>query len=217
MNIYWFGHSCFLIKTKLGKRILMDPFDIDIGYTPYKNDVDIVTISHMHFDHNCTNYINKEAKIFKDLVNYENDYCKITSFHSFHDNCMGLKRDKNFIFKIICDGISLCHLGDLGHTLSHRVLSKIGYVDVLFIPVGEQITLPIEEVIKVIDDINPRVVIPMHYKTEKINLHLNSLDGFLMKIRGFKLKRSSVFSLYSHNLPSEKEVHILDISHSDLI
>ena len=217
MNIYWLGHSCFLIKTNLGKRILLDPFDTDIGYTPYKKNVDIVTISHMHFDHNCTNYINKEAKIFKDIINYENDYCKIKSFHSFHDNCMGLKRDKNFIFKIVCDEISLCHLGDLGHTLSNKVLNKIGHVDVLFIPVGEQITLTIKEAMKVIDDINPKIVIPMHYKTEKLNLHLSSLDGFLKKIKGFNLIHSSVLSLNINKISSKKEVHILDISNCDLI
>lgn len=216
MNIYWFGHSCFLIKTKLGKRILMDPFDIDIGYTPYKGDVDIVTISHMHFDHNCTKYLNKEAKIFKGLVDYENTFCKITSFYSFHDNCMGLKRDTNFIFKIICDGISICHLGDLGHVLSPKIIKRLGHIDVLFIPVGEHMTLSLNDVIQVIEDIHPRVVIPMHYKTEKLSFYLNSLDGFLMRAKKFDIKHSLILSLHSDNLPSKKIIQILDVSDSNL-
>lgn len=217
MNIYWFGHSCFLIKTELGKRILMDPFDLDIGYIPYKGDVDIVTISHMHFDHSCTSYINEDAKVLKDFVDYQNTFCKINSFHSFHDDCCGLKRDKNFIFKIICDGISLCHLGDLGHILSRKTLNNLGHIDVLFVPVGEHLTISIDNLKKVIDDINPRVIIPMHYKTQNLSFYLNTLDNFLMKMKGYAMEHNDLLSLSKETIPCNQKIIILNISKEEAL
>lgn len=217
MNIYWIGHSCFLIKTQLGKRILTDPFCTNIGYKPYKGDVDVVTISHMHFDHSCTSYINKKAKILTDLVSYENTFCKINSFHTFHDNCFGLKRDKNFIFKIICDDVTLCHLGDLGHLLSKETLEKLGNVDVLFVPVGEHITLSINDLKKVIDDINPKIIIPMHYKTQNLSFSLNTLDNFLMKMKGYPMLHTNFLSINKSNISLKPKVIILDVTKEDLL
>lgn len=217
MNIYWLGHSCFLIKTNLGKRILMDPFDIDIGYTPYKGDVDIVTISHMHFDHNCTKYINDEAKVLRDSVDYQNTFCKIKSYLSFHDDCCGLKRDKNFIFKIICDDIVICHLGDLGHILSSKLIKELGHVDILFVPVGEQLTISIENLKKVILDINPIYVVPMHYKTQKLSFYLNSLDNFLMNMKDYKITHTQVLSVNTDSLPNEITIKILELISEDMI
>ena len=158
MNIYWLGHSCFLIKTNLGKRILMDPFDIDIGYIPYKGDVDLVTISHMHFDHNCTKYINDEAKVLTDLVDYQNTFCKVKSYLSFHDDCFGLKRDKN-----------------------------------------------------------PRYVIPMHYKTAKLSFYLNTVDKFLMEMKGYKITHDQVLSVNSESLPENTTIKILELISEDTI
>lgn len=217
MNIYWLGHSCFLIKTNLGKRILMDPFDIDIGYIPYKGDVDLVTISHMHFDHNCTKYINDEAKILTDLVDYQNTFCKVKSYLSFHDDCFGLKRDKNFIFKILCDDITLCHLGDLGHILSSKVIKQLGHIDILFVPVGEHLTISVENLKKVIIDINPRYVIPMHYKTAKLSFYLNTVDKFLMEMKGFKITHDQVLSVNSDSLPENTTIKILELISEDMI
>lgn len=217
MNIYWLGHSCFLIKTNLGKRILMDPFDIDIGYIPYKGDVDLVTISHMHFDHNCTKYINDEAKVLTDLVDYQNTFCKVKSYLSFHDDCFGLKRDKNFIFKILCDDINLCHLGDLGHILSSKVIKQLGHIDILFVPVGEHLTISVENLKKVIIDINPRYVIPMHYKTVKLSFYLNTVDKFLMEMKGFKITHDQVLSVNPESLPENTTIKILELTSEDMI
>lgn len=217
MNIYWLGHSCFLIKTELGKRILMDPFDLDIGYIPYKGDVDIVTISHMHFDHSCTSYINNEAKVLTDFVDYQNTFCNINSFHSFHDDCCGLKRDKNFIFKILCDDISLCHLGDLGHILSNKTLKKLGNIDILFVPVGEHLTISIDDLKKVITDINPKIIIPMHYKTQNLSFYLNTLDNFLMKMKGYPMLHTDSLSISKDTIPSSSQVIILEITKPDTL
>lgn len=217
MNIYWLGHSSFLIKTNLGKRILLDPFDFDTGYIPYKGDVDLVTISHMHFDHNCTKYIKDKTKILRDLINYENTFCKVKSYLSFHDNCFGLKRDKNFIFKINCEDISLCHLGDLGHVLSPQLISQLGHIDVLFVPVGEELTLSLKDLKNLIKEIKPSYIIPMHYKTSKLSFHLNTIDNFLMKMKSYDISYEKVLSVSLKTLPKKTKIKILEITSEENI
>lgn len=217
MNIYWLGHSCFLIKTNLGKRILLDPFDFDIGYKPYRGDIDLVTISHMHFDHNCTKYIKDKTKILKELVNYENTFCKVKSFFSFHDNCFGLKRDRNFIFKITCDNLNLCHLGDLGHMLSEKQIEQLGNIDILFVPVGEEFTISIDDLKKLINKINPKYIIPMHYKTTKLNFQLNTIDKFLIKMKAYPVIKEKILSVSENSLPNKSTIKILDISSEESI
>lgn len=212
MNIYWLGHSCFLIKNSIGKRILTDPFDIDIGYIPYKGNVDVVTMSHLHFDHSCTKYFDNSTRIINKLGTYELDYCKITSFPSFHDNCGGIKRGQNIIFKYNIDGFNLCHLGDLGHPLSSDIIKAIGYIDVLFIPVGDNFTISLDNAKKVIEEISPRYIVPMHYKSQDLNFTLEGVDKFLLKMKKYKKMNSSVLSLDSKSLPSESTIVILDLS-----
>lgn len=212
MNIYWLGHSCFLMKTSVGKRIVTDPFDLDIGYIPYKNNVDIVTISHSHFDHNCTKYFDNDTRIITQLGTYEFDYCKITTFPSFHDNDNGTKRGQNIIFKYMIDGFNLCHLGDLGHLLSSDIIKALGYIDVLFVPVGDNFTINLDNIKKLIETISPRFIVPMHYKTHDLNFTLEGVDKFLLKMKNYKKMNSPVLSLNSKSLSSESTIVILDLS-----
>lgn len=217
MNIYWLGHSCFLIKTSIGKRILTDPFDIDMGYSPFKGKVDVVTISHLHFDHSYIKNIDKDTLILDELESYESEFLKINSFPSFHDNCQGMKRGPNLIFKYQIDGLTLCHLGDLGHTLHAETIKSIGYIDALFIPVGSNFTLNIDDVKTVIEMIRPRFIIPMHYKTKDLNFHLNGVDEFLRKMKNYKKINMNVLSLNKDSLPNESTIIILDISNIETI
>ena len=124
MNIYWLGQASYLIKTSNGKRLLIDPFNDSIGYTPFEGSVDLVTISHDHYDHNFTKLIKNNPTIIKSLGNYNNDFCKITGIKSFHDETNGTKRGDNIIFKYIIDSVTLCHLGDLEDELELLIAEK---------------------------------------------------------------------------------------------
>ena len=126
MNIHWLCQASYLIKTSNGKRLLIDPFNDSIGYTPFEGSVDLVTISHDHYDHNFTKLIKNNPTIIKSLGNYNNDFCKITGIKSFHDETNGTKRGDNIIFKYIIDSVTLCHLGDLGHDLNEETLKETG-------------------------------------------------------------------------------------------
>ncbi len=184
MKIKWFGHSCFLITSDNGTRILTDPFDEQVGYTLPHTEVDVVTVSHNHFDHDNVGVVKGDFKYIKDEGNFTHRDIGIKGISTFHDEVGGAKRGKNIVFIYSIDGMTICHLGDLGHALSEEQVKEIGKVDVLLIPIGDIYTIDGDTAIEVIKSINPRVSIPMHYKTEHLSFDLAKPDNFLEKMDG---------------------------------
>jgi len=174
----WFGHACFRIRGR--KTVVTDPFHgKDVGYPTPDTEADIVTVSHDHFDHNRTDVIKGDFVIVNQAGTYDFDGVKIKGVESYHDDAKGTKRGKNIIFRIEMNGISFCHLGDLGHVIGEDDVEKIGEVDVLLIPVGGHFTIGPEEAWKVIDLLNPKIVVPMHYKTEVLDFPIKPVDDFI--------------------------------------
>jgi L-ascorbate metabolism protein UlaG (beta-lactamase superfamily) len=179
MKITWLGHSSFLIEDSKGIKLLTDPFDPTLGYDLYKGSVDVVTISHKHFDHN---YI-KELKGDFRIIDKASEFCAcdihINGIPSYHDKDKGAKRGDNIIFTFKMDDYTLCHLGDLGHTLSNDDIDAIGNVDILFIAVGGNYTIDGKEASEITKKIDPKIVIPMHYKTSNLSFPLDGVETFL--------------------------------------
>ena len=92
---------------------------------------------------------------------------------------MGALRGQNIIFKMKMDGITLCHMGDIGEECSERLIEEIGKVDVLFIPVGGTYTVDGIGAKKYVDCLQPKAVIPMHFKGEECALDIAEADSFL--------------------------------------
>lgn len=183
MEITWLGHSCFLLQDSKGRKLLTDPFDTTLGYEIYKGSPDIVTISHQHFDHNYTKEINGNYKIIDKIGMFYLCDIPIKGTPSYHDKNKGAKRGDNIIFTFKMDDYTLCHLGDLGHSLSDDDIDAIGSVDILFIPVGGNYTLDGKEAAEVTVKINPKIVIPMHYKTSLVSFPLDGVETFLMHMK----------------------------------
>lgn len=193
MKITWHGHSSFLIESSTGIKLLTDPFDESVGYNVFKKDVDLVTISHQHFDHNYTKSIKNNPRIIKDIGSYSYDNINIKGILSYHDHDLGAKRGENIIYVIEVDGFRICHLGDLGHTLSKEILDKIGAIDVLLIPVGGNYTIDGKEAMKVATSINSNIIIPMHYKTPYLSFPLDGVEPFITAMNnGDRLNNSSL-------------------------
>ena len=193
MVITWFGHSCFLLENSHGEKILMDPFNKSIGGTPFKGSVDIVTISHDHFDHNYTDLINPGAVIINMPCSYESSSIKIQGLPSYHDNIKGAKRGDNIIYIIETDNLRLCHLGDLGHMLSDKELDLLGVLDILFIPVGGNFTIDPEIAAKLCNKVQSKLVIPMHYKVPHIDFPVHGIEKFIAFMK-------NAMNLKSHKL-----------------
>jgi L-ascorbate metabolism protein UlaG (beta-lactamase superfamily) len=184
MKVEWLGHAAFLLTTQTGIRILMDPYQSGafgggIGYGPIDVEADLVTISHDHEDHGWTSAARGSPVVIKGKEAQTVRGVKVRRVATFHDQSGGKERGENQVTCIEADGISLCHLGDLGHSLSKKQIAAIGRTDVLLIPIGGVFTLDPAEAGKVVKQLRPRVVVPMHYKTPKCGFPIASVEEFL--------------------------------------
>jgi len=187
MRIVWYGQSCFKImaKTNNGDKItiITDPFDKSLGLTPPRCSAEIVSISHDHYDHNNVKTISGEPFIIERPGEYDVRGVFIEGINSFHDSSKGEERGISTIYAINVEGLRICHLGDIGQKeLSSNQIDKIGDIDILMIPVGGIFTIDASEAVKIINQIEPSIVIPMHYKLPKIKEKLNTVDKFLEEI-----------------------------------
>lgn len=178
MKIKWLGHACFLITTTGGIRIVTDPFNEEVGYPLPHVEADIITVSHQHFDHSAVSVVGGRPQVVEGPGEHRLEGVSVRGVSTFHDKEEGRKRGTNTVFVIAVDGLNVCHLGDLGHLLSPEQVSLIGPVDVLLIPVGGTYTIDAWEAAETVAALRPRVVIPMHYKTDYINFPITGVDEF---------------------------------------
>ncbi|MGI6778517.1 MAG: MBL fold metallo-hydrolase [Acetivibrionales bacterium] len=186
MKIKWLGHSCFLITSESGVRMLTDPFDNTVGYELPKAEADIVTSSHNHFDHNHICVVKGNFKVVEKPGEFSEKGIGIKGVPTYHDKNGGKERGENIVYNFTIDGINVCHCGDLGHILTEEQVNGIGSVDILLLPVGGTFTIDAAEAKEVMEQLNPKVVIPMHYKTDVLDFPVDGVDKFLSIAGGGK-------------------------------
>jgi L-ascorbate metabolism protein UlaG (beta-lactamase superfamily) len=179
LRIRWHGHACFEIAGS--SVVVTDPHDgRSIGIRPPRAVGDVVLVSHDHFDHNCSRLVrNSETTVVADPVMTVDKGVRIEGIEAFHDDQRGRKRGNITIFRFELDGLSFCHLGDLGHPIDDVTAERLAGVDVLFVPVGDVFTIGPETALTVIDKIRPKVAVPMHYRTQGLSLSIRPLQDFL--------------------------------------
>ncbi len=179
MEISWLGHSSFFIQTKTAS-IIIDPFDEKIGLPWRKRDADILLISHEHFDHNNQAGVNAQFTA-EGPGEYEVKEVAITGTQLYHDAAKGEQRGRVTAYTLEAEAITVCHLGDLGHKLSGDQVEDMPSIDVLMIPVGGKFTIDGAMAAEVVNQLEPRIVIPMHYQTSDLQLseELDGLEPFM--------------------------------------
>ena len=203
MTISWFGQSCFRIEAKEGS-ILTDPFSKDIGLKPPKIKDDLVLVSHNHYDHNNVEDAPAETFIIKNPGEYEKNGIAVLGINSYHDKSEGKERGSNTIYVIKAEDMTVCHLGDLGQEkLDEKQVEEIGDVDILMIPVGGSYTINYKEALEVISQIEPKIVIPMHYKVKDLNIDIESADKFVKEL-GLTPEKVDKFKIAKKTLPAEE-------------
>jgi len=214
MNIKWIGHSCFLITSDKGVKILTDPFkrDSSLSYPRATESVDIVTVSHGHQDHSDVDAVLGRPAVLKGAVQKTMQDVVIRTLSTFHDESKGKERGANTIFCFNVDTINICHLGDLGHQLSSAEIKTLGKVDVLLIPVGGVFTIDAEGASMVYDDIKPRVAIPMHFKTDRCQWLKTTADDFAKGKKHVKKMDSNEVEFSAGGMPDTSEILILKYS-----
>lgn len=179
MRIRWHGHACFEIA---GSSIVVtDPHDgRSIGIRPPQVTGDVVLVSHDHFDHNCSRAVRgPDTTVIGSPAMTSEKGVRVEGVEAAHDDQGGAKRGKMTLFRFELDGLSFCHLGDLGHTLDERQTELIGQVDVLFVPVGDVFTIGPETAAQVVASLSPKVAVPMHYRTPGLSLSIKPVQDFL--------------------------------------
>jgi L-ascorbate metabolism protein UlaG (beta-lactamase superfamily) len=209
MDINWLGHSCFRIK---GKKVALvtDPFDEGLGYPTKNVAADIVTVSRSHPGHNFVSKVSGQPKIIRGPGEYEIGGVFIIGISTFHDSQRGKQLGKNTVYLIEIDEVKICHLGDLGHVPSAEQVEEIDNADVLLVPVGGRTTINATLAAETVNLIEPKFVIPMHFKTEMVKKELDPLDNFLKEMGIKEIERQSKLTVAKSNLPSEMQVIVLD-------
>ncbi len=190
--------------------VITDPFPPDLGYSLGKPTASIVTVSHQHPSHSYVQGIGGEPKKVQGPGEYEISGVLIIGVATYHDAEGGSKRGKNTVYLMEVDGISVCHLGDLGHVLTSEQVEEIGNVDVLLLPVGGVSTIDAAMAAEVIRQLEPKAVVPMHYKTPVINRELDPVEKFLKEMGMELVEPRPKLSLTRTNLPTSTQVFVLN-------
>ena len=197
MRIRWYGHSTFLISGE--RAVFIDPFgemdglaarDFRFDYPPVgKVDPDLLLVTHEHFDHNAVEVVGGSPQILRSTAGtFESPVGEVIGVASEHDDAAGTQRGPNTIFRFTLDGLRIAHFGDFGQAeLRPDQREAIGEVDVLLLPVGGGPTVGGEEAAAIVRSLRPRLVVPMHYRTEAVNF-LDPPDEFLAAL-GARVER----------------------------
>ena len=211
MKVKWLGHSCFLITSRDGLRVITDPYAVGggINYSPIKETADVVVVSHDHGDHSNVSTVQGKPEVVKGSGTKTTKGIQFKGIATYHDASQGKQRGLNTVFCFTMDDIKLCHLGDLGHVLSPEQVNEIGGVDILFVPVGGFYTIDAPVASQVCDQLKPKVVIPMHFKTPRCAYPIAGVEDFLKGKKGVRGVRDSEVDLEQEKLPAATEIVLL--------
>lgn len=215
VDIWWYGQACFKIKGR-ASSVVIDPYNAEFtGLKPLKIEGNIVCITHDHQDHNEAAIVKgvdgRQPFVINGPGEYEISGVNIVGIGSFHDDKQGAERGKNTIYLITCDEVNIVHLGDLGQKkLTQEQIESLANCDVLMIPVGGVYTIEAKDAPDIIAQIEPKIIIPMHYKTANLKFDLAPVDDFLKAMGKEKVEELQKLSISRERLPEEPEVVFLE-------
>lgn len=214
MEITYLGHASFRLKGKQA-TVVTDPYANDIGLKfPKHVAADILTVSHDHTDHNATDQVEGAPYIIKGPGEYEIKGIGVVGVRAYHDDKKGEERGGNTIYRIEIDGVAIVHLGDLGHMPTTSQVEDIGEVDVLLIPVGGFYTIDATKAVEVINELEPSIVIPMHFNRPEMNQEIfkdvTDLAAFLKAMGKTDIVPQAKLTITKDKIPPEMQVVVLE-------
>lgn len=215
MDIYWLGQACFKLKGK-NATVIIDPFDPEpMGFKlPKDLTADVVLSTHNHWDHNNTQAVTDpqggSPMKFSEPGEYEVGGVVIGGISSFHDESGGSERGLNTIFNLLFDRLNIVHLGDLGQPkLTEEQVAQIGETDILLVPVGGVYTINAKAASDIVAQLEPKIIIPMHFFVEGLKSELEGVDGFLKEMGVEGVVAQLKLSITRDKLPEEPQVILL--------
>lgn len=205
----WLGHGCFRLRGR-GATVVTDPYPPGLGIKLPRLEADLVTISHQHPNHNHLEAVAKAGHVISGPGEYEVTGVGVTGFPTYHDASGGTEKGANTVYLIEVDDVHVCHLGDIGHQLSEGQLEKMGTVDVLLVPVGGRHTLSAAQAAEVVRQIEPRLVVPMHFALPGLKIELEPVERFLKEMGADSAEAQPKLSVQAGSGDSETRLVLLE-------
>ncbi len=214
MSVTYLGHSAFLFEDLAGEKVLIDPFGNDEeNYWFLKSfpslEVDLVAVTHDHFDHNAVEALPSHTPVMSDAGARQVGNTTISGVRDLHSGSSGRAGMANVIFLVEHEGVRYCHVGDNRHELPDDVVQQLGKVDVLMTPADDSChLLTFDEVDTLVDVLDPKIVIPMHYYIDGLTTRESTLegpDGWVRKQSPRRTVRQSQVRIDRRGLPYERE------------
>ena len=209
-EIKWFGHACFRLRSREA-TIITDPVPRSLGYKVDKQRADIVTLSHNDPGHTATEFISGDFQVVSGPGEYEMNEIFITGIRTFHDRKRGEERGRNTAYIIETENITICHLGDLGHSLSADQVEALTSVDILIVPIGGGPVLDAEAAAEVVGQIEPKIVIPMQYRNALGDHDRADLARFLKEMAAPEVTPVDKLTVRQSDLREMTEVVVLEL------
>lgn len=208
MKLKYFGHSCFSLSFPGGPVLVTDPFDESVTYPPCDVACDAALVSHDHFDHNHTQSLKGPFEILSAAGEYAVGGARIRAMESFHDDRRGALRGKNLLFRIECAGLSIAHLGDLGHLPDEAQRAFLRNLDLLLLPIGGTYTIDTPQAEELIRMLRPAHAVAMHFRTEAYDFNVQTCEAFTRDMRAARMPRE--IEITRENLSALPEIMILN-------
>lgn len=215
MKIKYLGHAAFELTLEDGRKLVFDPYESGayggaLAYGPIKGEYDVAVVSHDHADHFSESVTSRAGSVVDSAGEFDLDGIKVKAIPTFHDESGGSERGKNLISIVETEGVRIAHLGDLGHPLSDEEALALKGIDVVLVPVGGHFTIDSKTAADLVSAIEPKMVIPMHFKTEKVDFPIAPVDGFAGLMDDVDRTGSSEITVSKENLPVSRKVVVLD-------
>jgi L-ascorbate metabolism protein UlaG (beta-lactamase superfamily) len=208
MEITWYGHACFRLKSR-DAAVVTDPYDKSLGLGLPSLKADLITISHDTPHHNHTASVKGDFVVIDNPGEYEIKGVFVTGIHIAPPKDAKTSAQNN-VFVIYIEDLAICHLGDLNHVPTQKQVEEMGDIDVLLAPVGGLTALKANQAAEVISLIEPRIVIPMHYQLPNLTVKLDPVSSFLKEMGLTKADTVDTLKLAKANLPEETQVVLLE-------
>ena len=207
MDITWLGHACFRLRSD-DVVILTDPFPLSLGLRPDTRSATVVTVSNTHLNHSNSGEVEGEPRVFATPGEYEyrGIYVRGVMTPQLPETPL---EQRSVAYTMEIDGVNICHLGDISAPLSPGQINELSPVDVLLVPAGGGCTLEIDLVLQTLQDLGPKIVIPMHYNIPGVGVTLQAVDVFLRRMGLSEVQAQPRLVATSSNLPEDMRVVLL--------
>lgn len=209
MELTWLGHSCFRLRGR-ELTVLTDPYGPKLGYSTDAVQADVVTVSHDEPNHNTLSLVQGAPRVVAGPGDYELAGVNLTGVATPRPPGQDRSVPRNTAYVLDLDDVTICHLGDVAAPLGTAQLEVVKDADVLLIPVGGHCTIDATQAAEMVALIEPKLVVPMHFRTEAVKLDLDPVDRFCREIGVAELTPQARLNVTRSGLPDQLTVVLME-------